>query len=102
MIDYNKIDTVDKDYYNLDDIMSTKTTVACRFGSETPSSKRFYFFFSSLMNNIVILVVFQLMGQKPPEVISTKGFKTETPVWLASFLCTKKQQFDAEVSIYLI
>ncbi|KAE9549759.1 hypothetical protein FO519_007029 [Halicephalobus sp. NKZ332] len=77
MVDRTSIEEVDADYYNLDDIMATKSTIACNYSPESPSE------------------VFRLIGQKPPETIPPKGFKTETPVWMASVL-TSKTVFHVE------
>lgn len=88
MVDYNTIIEVDKDYYNLDDIMATKTNIGCTYGQETPPGW-FFTQISNCFSYILILEIFKIIGQKPPEQILAKGYKTDTPIWMAEMLCTK-------------
>lgn len=49
----------------------------------------FFNFFSLIFIYFFILEIFKIIGQKPPEQIPVKGYKTETPIWMAEMLCTK-------------
>lgn len=42
MVDRTSIEEVDADYYNLDDIMATKSTIACNYSPESPTGFPIY------------------------------------------------------------
>uniref|UniRef100_A0A914C6L5 DNA replication complex GINS protein PSF3 n=1 Tax=Acrobeloides nanus TaxID=290746 RepID=A0A914C6L5_9BILA len=58
----NTID-VDEDYYDVNSILAINSNVAVVFRKDTPKE------------------LFSLIGQKAPDSIPEKGFKTEVPAW---------------------
>uniref|UniRef100_A0A7E4UZL1 DNA replication complex GINS protein PSF3 n=1 Tax=Panagrellus redivivus TaxID=6233 RepID=A0A7E4UZL1_PANRE len=70
---------VEEDYYNLDDIMATRATIACTFSQKTPSE------------------FFPLIGQRAPDAITEKGFKTEAPSWMICALNGQEVECDLHI-----
>ncbi|KAH7726735.1 Protein Y65B4BR.8 [Aphelenchoides avenae] len=74
-IDFGQIKDFDEEYFDIDDIMATCSTLKCNFNSKTP--KEF----------------FPMIGARAPETITEKGYEVAVPTWMIEAVeqvCTPK------------
>lgn len=72
----NTID-VDEDYYDVNSILAINSNVAVVFRKDTPKGA----FLILVLFQHIFTELFSLIGQKAPDSIPEKGFKTEVPAW---------------------